>query len=56
MYFRRKPEPDAPILQIIESRRTGSQVRQQVIGDAGTARGTAGERPIGTAVCCRARG
>src|SRR2546426_3246396 len=35
MYFRRKPSAGRAYLQIVESRRTGEQVRQQVIATLG---------------------
>jgi hypothetical protein len=35
MYFRRKPSAGRAYLQIIESRRDGDQVRQQVIATSG---------------------
>ena len=50
MYFRRKTAAGRAYLQIVASRRTGDQVRQQVIATLGTLRGSAGERPAGTAV------
>jgi hypothetical protein len=49
MYFRRKTSAGRAYLQIVESRREGDQVRQQVIATPGAIRGTAGERPAGAA-------
>ena len=50
MYFRRKTSAGRAYLQIVESRRDGDQVRQQVIANrhARAFRGSAGERPAGT--------
>ena len=45
MYFRRKTSAGRAYLQIVESRRDGDQVRQQVIATLGRA----GERPAGAA-------
>ena len=47
MYFRRKTSAGRAYLQIVESRRDGDQVRQQVIATLG--RFEAGERPVGAA-------
>jgi hypothetical protein len=49
MYFRRKTSAGRAYLQIVESRRDGDQVRQQVIRHARAFRRVAGERPAGTA-------
>ena len=40
MYFRRKTSAGRAYLQIVESRRDGDQVRQQVIATLGAVRGT----------------
>ena len=48
MYFRRKTSAGRAYLQIVESRRDGDQVRQQVIATRAF-RGVAGERPAGAA-------
>jgi len=50
MYFRRKTSAGRAYLQIVESRRTGEQVRQQVIVTLGRYEDLQGERPAGTAV------
>jgi hypothetical protein len=49
MYFRRKTSAGRAYLQIVESRRDGEAVRQQVIATLGRFDGVAGERPVGTA-------
>ena len=49
MYFRRKTSAGRAYLQIVESRRDGNQVRQQVIATLGAVRGVAGKRPVGAA-------
>ena len=48
MYFRRKTSAGRAYLQIVESRRDGDQVRQQVIATLGRFEESAGERPAGT--------
>ena len=48
MYFRRKTSAGRAYLQIVESRRDGDQVRQQVIATLGRF-DVAGERPAGSA-------
>ena len=49
MYFRRKTSAGRAYLQIVESRRDGDQVRQQVIATLGRFEELAGERPVGAA-------
>jgi len=49
MYFRRKTSAGRAYLQIVESRRDGDQVRQQVIATLGRFDEFAGERPAGAA-------
>ena len=48
MYFRRKTSASRTYLQIVESRRDGDQVRQQVIATLGRFE-VAGEQPVGAA-------
>ena len=50
MYFRRKTSAGRAYLQIVESRREGDQVRQQVIATLGRFEDSAGERSTGAAV------
>src|ERR1700680_2718359 len=50
MYFRKKTSGGRAYLQIVESRRDGGQVRQQVIATLGRYEDLREERPIRTAV------
>ena len=49
MYFRLKTSAGRTYLQIVDSRRDGDQVRQQVIATLGQFQRVAGERPAGAA-------